>query len=254
MEENHLKIRSPKNKQSCFSPEGALLLALILALAIGLGWAVWLLPTHSSGLSEQVLSELGNSGVSNQVTGVLLNFRGYDTLLEVGVLFLALLCTWAMGTAERAYPQLPAGPLLKVLEQVLIPLMVLVAGYLLWTGKHAPGGAFQAGAILGGAGVLYLLSDIRVGTKLLGWSFRTILIIGPVVFLAVAIGPTMIGGRLLEYPQNWAGALILLIEAAVAVSTAFTLALLFAGGRPADRSESASNSNGRKHPTEQMTL
>jgi multisubunit Na+/H+ antiporter MnhB subunit len=132
--------------------------------------------------------------------------------------------------------------------------MVLVAGYLLWTGKHAPGGAFQAGAILGAAGVLYLLSDIRIGTMRLGWPFRTILIIGFVVFLAVAIGATVIGGRLLEYPQNWAGDLILLVEAAVAVSTALTLALFFAGGRPSGSSESPSNSNARKHPKEETKL
>ena len=41
------------------------------------------------------------SGVRNPVTAVLLNFRGYDTLLEMGVLLVALLGVWSLGTAAR---------------------------------------------------------------------------------------------------------------------------------------------------------
>ena len=48
----------------------------------------------------------------------------------------------------------PAGPLLLALIRQLIPGMVLVAGYLLWRGARAPGGAFQAGSILGEGGAV----------------------------------------------------------------------------------------------------
>ncbi len=62
-----------------------LLLLLLAVLAMGLGYAVLSLPTQAPGLNEAVASNLENSGVSNPVTAVLLNFRGYDTLLEMGV-------------------------------------------------------------------------------------------------------------------------------------------------------------------------
>ncbi|MFN2337821.1 MAG: hypothetical protein ABR544_02485, partial [Gammaproteobacteria bacterium] len=41
-------------------------------------------------LPELVQEHLGTSGVSHPVTAVLLNFRAHDTLLEIGVLLLAV--------------------------------------------------------------------------------------------------------------------------------------------------------------------
>ena len=62
-----------------------LLLPLLLALAVGLGYAVLSLPDHANGLQKMVANKMEVSGVSNPVTAVLLNFRGYDTLLEMGI-------------------------------------------------------------------------------------------------------------------------------------------------------------------------
>ena len=63
------------------------LLAAALSLAVGglVAWAVLGLP-ESAGLREAVTAQMDRSGVSHPVTAVLLNFRGYDTLLEVAVL------------------------------------------------------------------------------------------------------------------------------------------------------------------------
>ncbi len=46
---------------------------------------------------------MDRSGVTHPVTAVLLNFRGYDTLLEVAVLLIALVGTWSLrlGPAAR---------------------------------------------------------------------------------------------------------------------------------------------------------
>jgi hypothetical protein len=44
-----------------------------------------------------VIRHLPDSGVSNPVTAVLLNFRAYDTLLEIGVVLLALWGLKAVG-------------------------------------------------------------------------------------------------------------------------------------------------------------
>ena len=74
-----------------------LLLPLMLALAAGLGYTVLSLPDQSQGLQGAVAGQLEKSGVSNPVTAVLLNFRGYDTLLEMVVLTLALLGVWSHG-------------------------------------------------------------------------------------------------------------------------------------------------------------
>lgn len=64
---------------------------MVLLLVGGIGWTILSLPTEWSGLSHHVAARLDASGARNPVTAVLLNFRGYDTLLEIGVLLLAAL-------------------------------------------------------------------------------------------------------------------------------------------------------------------
>ena len=71
-------------------------------------------------------------------------------------------------------------------------LMVVVAAYLLWLGAQAPGGAFQGGAVLGAVGVLLLLTGLRPFSRVPGWALRIVLVVGFVVFLAVAINLKMI--------------------------------------------------------------
>ena len=54
------------------------------------------------GVRELVMEELSASGVSNPVTAVLLNFRGYDTLLEMAVLLVAVVGAWSLGPIPRS--------------------------------------------------------------------------------------------------------------------------------------------------------
>ena len=72
---------------------------LLMGLGACLAFTILSLPSVAPGLTQTVNAQLGLSGVSNPVTAVLLNFRGYDTLLEMVVLLLALLGVWAIGSA-----------------------------------------------------------------------------------------------------------------------------------------------------------
>jgi len=213
------------------APFRLLLAVLLSVLAAGLGYAVLSLPSPAPGLSDYVTANLESSGVSNPVTAVLLNFRGYDTLLELGVLLLALLGVWSFGAVPEGREPSP-GPVLDKLSRLLVPLLILVAGYLLWVGADAPGGAFQAGSVLATAGVLLLLTGWRPDTRFSGWPLRIALVAGLGAFVVVGVVLILVGGRLLEYPPSFAAALILLIEAAATLSIGITLASLFLGGRP----------------------
>ena len=167
------------------------------------------------------------SGVEHPVTAVLLNFRGYDTLLEVAVLLLALLGMLAAlpeSAVETAASR--RDPVLQTLARLAVPLMILVAGYLLWAGAHRPGGAFQAGAVLAGAAVLLHLAGLLPAWASPGLVLRLGLAGGLLVFLAVAT--VLLGqGALLRYPPEHAGAMILLIEAGLTLSLGLILAGLF---------------------------
>jgi multisubunit Na+/H+ antiporter MnhB subunit len=207
------------------------LLLLLLTVAGGLGYALLSLPDQAVGLSEQVSANMANSGVQNPVTAVLINFRGYDTLLEMAVLLVALLGVWSLGSAE-VHTRIDPQPVLSLLVGVLAPLMILMAGYLLWVGANAPGGAFQAGSVLAAAVILLLLSSKRFPVRLMGWPLRVVLLLGLGTFTAVGMMLLFVSGGFLQYPSSLAGALILFIEAAATLSIGATLAALFLGGRP----------------------
>lgn len=178
-----------------------------------------------------VLEALPQSGVTNPVTAVLLNFRAYDTLLEVAVLLLAVLAASSPRRPAARGREAPSGRVLGAFLRLVIPLIVVVAAYLLWAGAKAPGGAFQAAAMLCAAGVLLAVSRASVPRRLLR-SWRSLLSLGLAVFLAVAFAGMLYGGRFLEIPAGRAGLLILLIEAALTLSIMAILVTLFAGGQP----------------------
>ena len=205
---------------------------LCLGLGLVVAWAFLdaLSVADPDRLSGQVMARIGESGVSNPVTAVLLNFRGYDTLLELAVLLAALLGILALGPERSGYA--PAGPVLSGLAGWLIPGLILTGGYLLWVGAHAPGGAFQAGAILAAAAVIRRLAGDRAAGLPQGLALRTLSLAGAAVFLGVGLALLVAGRSFLGFPPAWAGTLILVIESAATLAIGTTLALAFIGGRP----------------------
>jgi multisubunit Na+/H+ antiporter MnhB subunit len=193
------------------------------------------LPPAPVRLPEQVMANMPVSGVAHPVTAVLLNFRGYDTLLEVGVLLLALLGALAVAPDRPARPPVRAPePVLHATVQFAVPLMAVFALYLLWAGSHRPGGAFQAAAVLASAAVLLDLAGLLAPASRPGRWLRLGLAGGLLLFLAVA-GWLLAEGSLLGFPPASAGALILLIEAGLTVSLGLVLAgfyLFFSGHEP----------------------
>ena len=110
------------------------------------------------------------TGAENAVTGMILSYRGFDTLGESCVLFLAVTCVMILlardekntddhdlqklrqeDAAARRYPDL----ILRKSAQLLIPLIFLFAMYVLLNGESSPGGGFSGGTILGCGLILY---------------------------------------------------------------------------------------------------
>jgi multisubunit Na+/H+ antiporter MnhB subunit len=223
------------------------LLAAAITLAIGFAYVYALADSSPQRLAGAVSAELANSGVSNPVTAVLLNFRAYDTLLELAVLLTAVLGILALGPARTGYR--PAGPVLAGLTRWLLPLLVLMSGYLLWVGAHAPGGAFQAGALLAAGGVLLRLSGLSAAGLPSGLALRTLSVAGVALFLLIGLSLMLTQGLFLDYPPAWAGGLILAIEGAATLAIAVTLVLAFLGGEPAAWLNQAKTSQTTATPT-----
>lgn len=198
------------------------------ALVFALGWAVLQVPLPQDGAGEAAAAALVDSGVGNPVTGVLLLFRGYDTLLEMAVLLVAWLGAKAVQPVAR--PPAPATPmptpLLEGLLAAVVPGAVLIGGYLLHAGGQAPGGAFQGGAVLAAAGVLLALAGrlgpIRDPLPLQ----RLLLVLGVLAFAGLGWSMVPAGAAPMSLPGVWA---VYAIEAAMTVSIGMTLLLLFLG-------------------------
>lgn len=180
-----------------------------------------------SPLPGQIAAALPHSGVEHPVTAVLLNFRAWDTLLELAVLLLALLGARQLGPAQLHLSA--PWPLLRAWGRVLAPLLVLAGGYILWRGAASPGGAFQAGALLAAGIVLLRLADALPALRWSCWPLRLAVLLGLLLFVAVAALCAWLGDGWLSYPPGWAKPLILAIEAAATLSIAAALSLLVIG-------------------------
>lgn len=207
-----------------------LLAALFSAMVMAaLALAVTGRPLPGEDLPARVDAAMSASGVTHPVTAVLLNFRSHDTLLEVAVLLLAVVVALALREAQPDGPDRIGqdNPLMRAMAAWLLPLSLMVAGYLLWAGSTRPGGAFQAGAVLAACGVLLHLCGTGLPWLERPWLLRAGLAIGPLVFLAVGSTVMLAGGAFLAYPPELAGLLILLIELNLTLSIGLALLSLF---------------------------
>jgi multisubunit Na+/H+ antiporter MnhB subunit len=187
-------------------------------------------PDRAPILPSLVADHLAESGVSNPVTAVLLNFRSYDTLLEVAVLVAAMIAVWSLDRRNRELTREEdrlADPALSALARIVVPMVAVTAVYLTWAGTSATGGAFQAGALLAGAGVLLTAAGFMRPPTAAWEPVRLGAAVGVYVFVGVGLGVIPWTGVFLAWPEGAAYPLILGIEAVLTVSIAVVLVELF---------------------------
>ncbi len=227
-----------KNPKSLFLPRLALMLGLGLFLLIALE-AVWKIP-EGGGLTAAAEALLPESGVEHPVTAVLLNFRAYDTWLELGVILLGLLATFAVGGIKiyRKPPVVADDILLRQVILFFTPVLFLFGAFLLYFGKSGPGGAFQAAVLWGAIGILLHLGGRPVFSMIPRWLGQLSLTVGLGFFLILGFFLLAGGATLFEYPPAYAGVLILIIETLAAISIAAALTAIFANLNQMNKEES----------------
>ncbi len=104
--------------------------------------------------------------VANVVTSIVVNFRGFDTLGEVTVLFLASTALGSILYRKRSHhsklnPQRKAPEASAIVQtgaKVIFPFTVILGAYVFIHGHLTPGGGFQGGAIIATGFLLMLIS------------------------------------------------------------------------------------------------
>jgi multisubunit Na+/H+ antiporter MnhB subunit len=205
------------------------------AVALALAVIVLLLPEPAPTLAPQAAAGLPGTGLGNPVNGVLMAYRALDTLLEKVVLVLALIGVWSL-TAEGAWGGSPGlgqtgrrDDALIFLARVLPPVGIVIGIYLVWTGADEPGGAFQGGALLAAMWMLATMAGLAAVPGVSSRRLRSALVVGPALFIAIGLLGFVVADAFLAYPEAYAKPLIIVIEVALVLSIAATLALLVAG-------------------------
>jgi multisubunit Na+/H+ antiporter MnhB subunit len=208
---------------------------LCLGVLTALVWAVLAQPAPSRQLAGMLAASMEETGVAHELTAVLLNFRGYDTFLEISVLAITAFASLALQPPGPEPPALHhvSNRILDALLAWLGPFMLMLGFYLFWAGSKEPGGAFQAGALLAAGGVLLRLSGVALPFLRPGFGLRLGIVAGFCAFLLAAFSGPFIGLSLFAYQPGSAGLVILAVEAVLTVSIGIILLSLFTTTPPA---------------------
>jgi len=138
-----------------------LILLAIIALGIGLSFTKipFAVPKTKVG-SYYIDKGIDQTGAVNIVTSVVLNYRAFDTLGEVTILFIAALGLGAiLATVKKKTKKeiIPSSLILSTGCKFLFPFILIFGVYMFLHGHLTPGGGFQGGAIIASGFLLVYL-------------------------------------------------------------------------------------------------
>jgi multicomponent Na+:H+ antiporter subunit B len=124
-------------------------------------------PANNEVAARYIEKGLEETGAVNIVTGMILDYRAFDTLGESHVLFIAT-CTVLIllrvdkkddkdtaETDDRNYE--PKNDIiLQTAARILVPPIFIFGIYIILAGHLGPGGGFSGGAVIGAGLILYL--------------------------------------------------------------------------------------------------
>jgi len=139
----------------------SILLLVIVALGISQSLAKIPFGVPKTKVGRHYINEgVKETGATNIVTSVVVSYRGFDTLGEVTVLFIAAIGLGAVLTAgarEGPRKTRPASLVLYTGCRLLFPLILVFGTYVFIHGHLTPGGGFQGGAIIASGFLLIYL-------------------------------------------------------------------------------------------------
>lgn len=119
-------------------------------------------PDNNEVSARYIEQGLKETGAVNIVTGMILDYRAFDTFGESCVLFIASCCVLALlrvdkGSSpdDRIYEP-KEDLILQRCAGILVPVILIFGIYIILNGHLSPGGGFSGGAVIGSGLILYL--------------------------------------------------------------------------------------------------
>ena len=178
----------------------SILLLVIVALGISLSLAKVPFGTPKTKVGRHYIDEgINETGATNIVTSVVVSYRGFDTLGEVTILFIASIGLGAVlsTVGEKTVRDIePASLVLSTGCRVLFPLILIFGTYIFIHGHLTPGGGFQGGAIIAsGFLLIYLGCRERRISRLASYLAESL---GGMVFVVIGLFGLVLGGYFLS--------------------------------------------------------
>lgn len=118
-------------------------------------------PVNNEVSERYIEKGLEETGSVNIVSGMILDYRAFDTLGESHVLFTASAAVMLLmkkekkGKEESNKFSPKRDIIVKTVAQIIIPFLLVYGVYLMLNGHLSPGGGFSAGAVMGAALILF---------------------------------------------------------------------------------------------------
>ncbi len=176
-----------------------------LVLLLVMGGMLWTLiplgqPTEPGEVANHYIQHgIEENRGANLVTSVIVNYRGFDTLGEVTVLFLSVAGAGFVLRRRDGLTPMAARPSSEILQtgaRMLFAPLIVFGAYIFVHGHLSPGGGFQGGAVVASAVMLLLLADRdhHLPHGVMSWLES----IAGFTFVLVGLAGLMIGGSFLS--------------------------------------------------------
>ena len=149
---------------------------------------------------EVIFGESSNleSGAANTVTAIVADYRSFDTLGEVTVLFVSSLgVALLLGHSKRRIGlEFKPNFMLKIGSRALFAIILMTGVYVVIHGHLTPGGGFPGGVMIASSMLLLYLADDEFRAKMRG--FKVLESAMGVLYIALGLVGLFISGVFLE--------------------------------------------------------
>lgn len=155
---------------------------------------------------------LYDTGATNNVAGMILDYRAFDTLGESHVLFVAAVCVMILLRLELTKDGKPTDQkraaeendrvyepkndkILQFSAKIMVPVVIMYGIYVILNGHLSPGGGFSGGAIVGAGLILYVNAfGFEKASRIMNRKNYAVISVVPLLFYACAKGYSFFTG------------------------------------------------------------
>lgn len=169
-------------------------------------------PNNNEVVEKYNKDGIHDTGATNNVASMILDYRAFDTLGESHVLFVAAVCVMILLRLELNKDGKPTDvkraeeendrlyepkndKILQLSAKILVPMIIMFGIYVILNGHLSPGGGFSGGAIIGAGLILYVNAfGFEKASRIMNRKNYAVISVVPLLFYAIAKGYSFFTG------------------------------------------------------------